>query len=420
MEMQINSEKGHSKMAGLKLFPIAGMNNVSVDDALQQGGDSPKLYVKDAINVDISETGRIHLRSGAEQVTDHKYKNIWQSPLHKDVFATFDGQLVKLDPLNWTHEVLESAINDDIVCYEVINNHVFIATLDMIYRYDGLKLLALGIDTPAAPTAQISEGGVLGHGEYTIAISYSRNGLESSLSESVKCIVDPDQNLSGDPKNKSIIVHFPYVLDQSVSHINLYMTTRNGMELRKFGTYPVHTYQATIDQCDSLGKSAQFVSMSCMPAGTFLNYWQGRLVTASKNVIRFSQAMAYHIHDERHDFILMPQRITFLLPVDNGIWVGQVDHVVFLSGSEPNQLAFYKKTSHAPVPNSAIGVDNDLIGGDISQGGGKTALWLSENGYVLGTSSGQLIELHGGVLKGVSAKSGRSVSLGRRITTLVL
>ena len=130
--------------------------------------------------------------------------------------------------------------------------------------------------------------------------------------------------------------------------------------------------------------------------------------------------MAYHLHDERHDFVLMPQRITFILPVDAGVWIGQVDHVVFLSGSQPNEMTFIKKTAHAPIPMSAIYVDADTVGGDISQGGGKTALWLSENGYVLGTSSGQIIELHGGTLKGITAKAGRSVRLDRRITTIVM
>ncbi|MCU4350228.1 hypothetical protein [Acinetobacter ursingii] len=406
-------------MAGLKLFPVSGINNVSNDDALQQGGDNPKLYVKDAINVDITDTGRVRLRNGAELVTELNFKNIWQSPLHQDVFATLNGQLVKLDPLTWNYDVLESGINDSIVCYEIINNHVFIATQDKIYRYDGLKLQALGIDTPAAPIAQISEGGTLGHGEYTIAISYSRGGLESGLSESIKCVVIPDNSNIGDSKHTSIRVTFPYVLDQSVTHVNLYVTTRNGMELRKFATYPVQTYQAIIDQCDSLGKAAQFVAMSAMPSGLFLKYWQGRLVTALKNILRFSQAMAYHIHDERHDFVMLPQRITFLLPVDGGIWVGQVDHVVFLSGNEPNQMSFSKKSAHAPVPYSAIEVESDLVGGDISQGGAKTALWLSENGYVMGTSTGQIIELHAGVIKGLSAKAGRSVRLDRRVTTLV-
>jgi hypothetical protein len=53
-------------MAGLKLLPIAGMNNVSGDDGLQRGGDAPKLFVRDALNVDISDTGRIELRKSGE------------------------------------------------------------------------------------------------------------------------------------------------------------------------------------------------------------------------------------------------------------------------------------------------------------------------------------------------------------------
>ncbi|MNC64736.1 hypothetical protein D3C75_1149650 [compost metagenome] len=71
------------------------------------------------------------------------------------------------------------------------------------------------------------------------------------------------------------------------------------------------------------------------------------------------------------------------------------------------------------MANSAIEIDTNDIGSDISQGGNKTAVWLAENGYILGTSSGQIIELQSGVLKGISAKQGRSVSLGRRITTIV-
>ena len=115
----------------------------------------------------------------------------------------------------------------------------------------------------------------------------------------------------------------------------------------------------------------------------------------------------------------MPQRITFILPVDGGIWVGQVTHVVFLTGNKPQDMSFQAKTTHAPVPDSAIEIDNNDIGSDISQGGNSTALWLAENGYILGTSSGQIIELQAGILKGITAKSGRSVRLGRRVTTIV-
>ena len=58
----------------------------------------------------------------------------------------------------------------------------------------------------------------------------------------------------------------------------------------------------------------------------------------------------------------MPQRITFILPVDGGIWVGQVTHVVFLTGNKPQDMSFQAKTTHAPVPDSAIEIDNNDIG----------------------------------------------------------
>lgn len=78
-----------------------------------------------------------------------------------------------------------------------------------------------------------------------------------------------------------------------------------------------------------------------------------------------------------------------------------------------------RKTARAPVPGSAILVDADTLGGELSQGGGATAVWLAENGYVVGTATGQLVELHSGVMRGISAQSGTSVVLERRLITAV-
>ena len=54
---------------------------------------APKLFVRDALNVDISDTGRVALRKGAERISPLGFKNIWQSPLHKDVFATLKYEI---------------------------------------------------------------------------------------------------------------------------------------------------------------------------------------------------------------------------------------------------------------------------------------------------------------------------------------
>lgn len=402
----------------MKLFPIAGIDNVSNEDALQIGGDNPRLFVKDAINVDISETGRISLRKSERLMTNKNYKNIWQSPLHKDVFATLDRQLVKLNTSDWSFDVLLDQINPEYICYEVLNNQILISTLTEIYVFNGIKIEPLAIENPASPIMESrNDGGTLGAGDYVVAISYTRNGKESGLSEYVKTHLNIIGK--GDVLHGSLLVQLPYCLDASITTVNVYCSTRNGSELRKYGSYPITTTQVIIDRDDHLGRANQFNILTAMPSGKFMKYWQGRLLTADKNLLRFSQAMAYHLHDERHDFIMLPQRITFIQPVDGGIWIGQVDHVVFLSGPEPKEMTFIKKTAHSPIPFSAIEVDSDLIGGDISQGGGKTALWLSENGYVIGTNTGEIIELHSAKLQGISAKVGRSVSLGRRLITLV-
>ena len=115
-------------MAALKLFPLAGMNNVVADDGLQRGGDAPKLFVRDALNVDISDTGRIALRKGASQVSALNFKNIWQSPLHKDVFATLDHDLVLVNLTDWSYKILGKNIATQLVSYQVINNLVYICT----------------------------------------------------------------------------------------------------------------------------------------------------------------------------------------------------------------------------------------------------------------------------------------------------
>jgi hypothetical protein len=406
-------------MTALKLFPIAGMNNVVADDGLQQGGDSPKLYLRDAVNIDITDTGRVKLRQGSKQVSPLKFQNIWQSPLHHDVFATLETEFVKLDSQTWQHEVL-GKIGHTQLCYEVINNWVYIASELGLWIYNGMIVQALTIDTPAMPMLTIQEnGGSLKSGTYSVAISWLRDQQESALSQVVSDQIEltASGNLD-DQAFASIQINLPHCFDSSVTHVRIYMTDRNGGELLFHSDYPINTPVITLGSLD-LGMTARFKGLSPMPTGRYMKYWQGRLLIADKNILRFSEPMAYHLHDEKFGFVVMPQRITFILPVDGGIWVGQVTHVVFLTGTNPSEMTFQSKTSHAPVPDSVIEIDNNDIGSDISQGGNTTALWLAENGYILGTSSGQIIELQAGILKGITAKSGRSVRLGRRVTTIV-
>ena len=62
---------------------------------------------------------------------------------------------------------------------------------------------------------------------------------------------------------------------------------------------------------------------------------------------------------------------------------------------------------------------DELAVGAAAEGGREVAVWLAENGYVLGTASGALIEVQAGTLKGITSLYGSSVLAGRRIITAV-
>lgn len=395
-------------MADIPLMPIAGINNVAEDAALQRGGDAARLYVRDAVNVDVTPAGKAQLRAGVQLVTDQRYRNLWQSPLHGDTFAALDDQWVRVDPASWSSEPLVTIGNGN-VSHVVLNNLVCAAGQAGIFAFDGSTAQRMTIETPAAPLVLAGQGS-LSQGAYGVAVAWLRGSLESAPS-AIKSVAVPD--------NGSLEITLPLCLDASVTGVRLYLTQPNGGELARENDYPIGSPTILVTVLPKLGAPAQFQHLSPMPTGAYLAYWRGRLVTAKGNVLRFSEALAYHLHSERHGFVQMPQRITFVQPVDSGIWVGQVDHVAFLSGASPDQLSVMRKASRAPVPGSAILVDAEFVGPDLAGGGSAVAVWLAENGYVVGTSQGSLAELHAGVMRGITAQAGTSVVLDRRLVTVV-
>ena len=153
-----------------------------------------------------------------------------------------------------------------------------------------------------------------------------------------------------------------------------------------------------------------------MPSGKFLKLWRGRLLVARANRLLFSEAMAFHLHDERFGWLQFPQRITFVQPVEGGIWIGQVNHVVFLSGQDVANLTTMQTSGKPPVPESAILLGANEVG-ELS-GGLPVAAWLAENGWVMGTANGQLVETQAGVMSAIMGQAGQSVLFERRVLTL--
>lgn len=249
--------------------------------------------------------------------------------------------------------------------------------------------------------------GSLEAGDYGVAVAWLRGALESPLSP----MTTHKSAAAG-----GLQVLLPMALDPTITGVRMYLTRHNGGELLRGEDYPVGTTVVNLPTLPKLGAPAQFRHMDPMPTGQYLGLWQGRLVVAQGRTLRFSEAMAYHVHDPRHGFVQMPQRITFVAPVDGGLWVGQVDHVVFLRGTTPQELVFERKTSRAPVPGSTVALASDEAG-EASGGGRAAVAWLSSVGFAMGTPDGGIIEPQAQRLRGISAVAGSTVVQHGRLTT---
>lgn len=387
-----------------RLTPLLGMDNVSDDESMSSFGKKPFVKLRDAVNVNITSAGRMELRDTGTVVTETPYKNLWCSPLHGDTFGTLNGELVKIDTSNWSHVALNIQVQGT-VNYLVVNNFIVISDATALYKYDGLSVEKLTIGTPPPPMARLSTGALL-DGTYTVAIAWSKDGRESGLSSSLSL------NVEG-----GIELILPYNYSEDADQVVIYMTERNGSELLKVGAVTVNTATFNISSDKDLTRAAQFQNLSPMRTGKFLKLWRGRLLTADKNMLYFSQALNFHLCDERYDYIALPQRVTFVEPVESGIWVGQSNSVVFLSGSDVRDLRLVQTGAKAPVPGTALRVNSDLLG-ELSAGL-ESVLWLAENGYCIGTPSGNLVEAHANTLKGITAKGGQSVRFDDRIVTVL-
>lgn len=387
-------------MSEIRLLPILGLNNVARVDNLQRESG---YFVQAANNVDIHSDGRFSLRQGWRKLFDVGLRDVWQSPLHGDVFAVLRNQWGVWDVVSGSLNVLLDDVGDMPVSHCLLNNRVLMSSSRGLFVYDGVRLAPLGMDSPPSPLL-LPETGSLDNGLYSVAVAWLRDDLESGLSPIAQI----------DVQDGGFSFTLPLCLDETVTAARVYVSHQHGGELFKLGDYPLNSSMVRVVSTPNLGRVAENQFMQAMPSGKFVQVWRGRVVVAKSNTLYFSQALAFHWHDARFDFVQLPQRITFVVAVENGLWVGQVSGVVFLAGTDLDNMQIVYTAAKKPIANSAVLIGSDELG-EVA-GGLPCAVWLAENGFVIGTANGQIVERHAGVLQQISGSlNGLTVVNQRRI-----
>ena len=102
------------------------------------------------------------------------------------------------------------------------------------------------------------------------------------------------------------------------------------------------------------------------PMATSLTYWNGRIYLANGNTVWATELYLYNYVDNTRNFLNFESEVTMLATVTDGLYVGTVDHVWFLSGPfvEMKRIPIM---SYGVMPRSSVEVPAELIKPQINQ-----------------------------------------------------
>lgn len=349
-----------------------GMDNVS-PEATRDGAT-----LVDALNVVFDREGGAARRAGYTILNPTASHSLWCSPTGR-AYCVMGGWLcrVRFTAAMEVTQLYELA-SDLPLSYAELDGSVICGNYAGLLRInsdDAVTTLALS--QPDAPAvAAVGHGGLYA-GRYAVAIAPMRGYEEGPLSEAA--FVDV-------PEGGGIVVTGP----AGTGSYRVYRTHQNGGVLQSAGI--VLGGASTTLGFGPMGRQADTQHLAPMLGGSIVRAWRGLVLVARGRMILWSEPLRYGLRDPRHNFVQFEHKVTLLEPVDGGVFVGDQSGVRFYAGPTPAEWQVKTTGGMAPVGGTGSSMPGSMLGGDLA-GDARVAVWLAENGFVVGTADGRLAEV---------------------------
>lgn len=381
-----------------------GIDNVSVETKLKRDQNGRTIALRDAFNVDIDRDGKVSRRRGrALAVALPGLHSVWTG--RSASFGVARGVLYVLNAGGATP--VTTLGSDDPCDYTELNGAVIVANRTTLIEVTGSGWRRVGVPDAPAPTLAADANGGLPAGRYSLAIAYLRGHEVGALSVLQTVTLAEGQGIR---------LTLP-ALDPEATGIRVYRTTPGGAVLYRCTDVPSGLGSYLIGS-EPLGSDTPTQYLTRMLPGEFVTYWRGLLLVGRGRTIFWSEPMNYGLTSLRHNFVQLPFRIRMLAGVGGGVFVGSAGGVKFLRGQQPKTWELVDTSGHPPVSRCSTEIDGESLDNDFQQGGQNSALWLADNGFVLGTESGSLIVPQANRLRIPLALSGSLVVHDRRATAV--
>lgn len=361
--------------------PFLGINNRLPDFALsiRDKGD----WLRDAVNVDIDNAGRVRRRATAALVQAMTNADSLYMTSATAGYLRRGAAIYAISLPTYSETLFKILSTDASLSWAEFNGVLYYSNGTDSGRIEGGVAYPWGLATPNAPTCS-SIAGTLYAGAYQVGVSYYNDvtGEEGGISASS----NPSLSVDG-----GIRVTLPGA-STGATHVNVYFSTVNGSIPMWIGRYVLGT--ASIDVAaeptrlrESNGRFEQ-----PLPAGTQVFMANGRLCSVSGNRINLGSPArpGYYIPiDGRqraegapmdYGYITFPANVDLAVPTQMGVYVAYGDVTQFFAGTDLAATELVKDVlPYGAVPGTAFVVphkENPLVG------------WFGARGIVLGDLQG--------------------------------
>jgi hypothetical protein len=179
------------------------------------------------------------------------------------------------------------------------------------------------------------------------------------------------------------------------------------------GVYAINNLTATQFTRRDIVDDEQRYGVTDMPGGFWVEQWSGRLFVLRGRSLLWSEALDYGTHSPSRNFIRFPTAPTWMAPVENGIFVGLKNNVIFLAGTDPAKFEV-EGVSGANSPGCAAVIPNRYLFKE-AQGEGVAAVWFGETGFVVGHADGSVVYPQAEQIRGMTIVPRKLVVIDERV-----
>lgn len=347
--------------------PFLGVNNRRPEYALHAGDNGD--FLRDALNVDIDNAGTLRRRKEAELI--HAMSNAHSLHMTNDTtgYLVRGGTIYAVTMPSYAETLFKVLSNDNPCSWLEWNGDLYYSNGTDSGRIHGGVWYPMALPTPNAPTISTTSGSLMA-GKYQVAVSQynATTGEEGGVSASANYEINATGGLR---------VNLPALAD-GATHILIYVSATNGAIPKMYGQSAVGGVNYDI-VTDAAGREAVQRYEAPLPAG-WLFMFNGCLCSYKDNCVYEGLPFkpGYYIPSEGR--VPFPAKVSNCVPAQNGIYV-VADKTYWIPGTRITTAEgiIQDVLPYGGVPHTEFSVPSKSLYG-----------WFGNEGFVLGTPSGEV------------------------------